>query len=311
VRSNGGGGSRVAIPISADYLVFSMLAASALPAAPDSAGGPDDARSPEGGAQEISDFYALIREYWAALSSEGAAERSFMLNFGYWRSGMVALHEAQAAFLQRILAEVPQAPQFQRGVEVGCGIGGISVNVLRHRAQVHMTGVDISPAQLALARANALERGVSERFAAVEGNSMDLPFADGAFDFLLCIESSFHYEDKPRFLQEALRTLRPGGQAVVADITCRSPQRVKFRQGNHFEAPQTYLRWMEQAGFELLGWEDFGAQVYAPLHHCVLEFNRKHRSPVGKYWAMVLSNYSQLAESGDMGYCLFSLRKPL
>ena len=277
-----------------------MSAVSAVPASP----------APQGAEQEISDFYALIREYWAALSSEGADERSIMLNFGYWQPGMVALHEAQSAFLARILAEVPQVPVAQRGLEIGCGIGGISVNVLRQRPGVHMTGVDISQAQLALARHHAVQHGVQERFEALAGNSMDLPFADGQFDFTLCIESSFHYEDKPQFLREALRCLKPGGHAVVADITCRRPERVRFRQGNHFEAPEQYLQWIAQAGFELVGWEDFGAQTYSALYARIVDFNRQHRSPVGKYWAMVLRNYSQLAVEGDMGYCLFSLRRP-
>lgn len=277
-----------------------MSAASAVPAS----------LAPQGGEQEISDFYALIREYWATLSSEGADERSIMLNFGYWRPDMTALHEAQAAFLARILAEVPAEPAAQRGLEIGCGIGGISVNMLRQRPSVHMAGVDISLSQLALARSNAQQHGVQARFEALPGNSMDLPFADGQFDFTLCIESSFHYEDKPQFLREAFRTLRPGGHAVVADITCRKPERVRFRQGNHFEAPEQYLEWMAQAGFEMVGWEDFGAQTYPALYACIADFNRQHRSPVGKYWAMVLSNYTQLAAEGDMGYCLFSLRRP-
>lgn len=288
-----------------------MLAASASPASPAPCGGEHAAPEPRGGTREISDFYALIREYWAALSSEGASERSIMLNFGYWRPGMTALHEAQAAFLARILAEVPAEPAAQRGLEIGCGIGGISVNVLRQRPGVRMTGVDIAPDQLALACSNAQEHGVQERFEALQGNSMALPFADAQFDFTLCIESSFHYEDKPQFLREAFRTLKPGGHAVVADITCRKPERVRFRQGNHFEAPEQYLEWMAQAGFELVGWEDFGAQAYAPLHQCVLDFNRQHRSQVGKYWALVLNNYRELAAAGDMGYCLFSLRRPL
>lgn len=287
-----------------------MLAAFASSAPSALQGGHPVVPPPQGGAREIGDFYALIREYWAALSSEGASERSLMLNFGYWPPGVTALHAAQSAFLTRILSEVPAEPAMQQGLEIGCGIGGISVNVLRQRPGVRMTGVDISPEQLALARSNAQTHGVNDRFEAVPGNSMALPFDDQRFDFALCIESSFHYDDKPRFLREMFRTLRPGGRAVLADITCRTPERVRFRQGNHFEAPEQYMQWIAQAGFELVGWEDFGAQAYAPLYQCVLDFNRQHRSQVGRYWALVLNNYRELAASGDMGYCLFSLRRP-
>jgi len=261
--------------------------------------------------QEISDFYTLIREYWSELSSQGADERSIMLNFGYWRTGMESLYEAQVAFLDRILADIPPEPSAQHGLEIGCGIGGISINVLRRRPSIQMSVVDISDSQLELARANARERGVLERLHAVQGNSMDLPLEEAQFDFTLCIESSFHYDDKGRFFREAFRTLKPGGRMVVADITCRQPERVKFRQGNHFESPETYLRLIADAGFELVRSEDFGQLVYEPLYQCVLRFNHSHRSQVGRYWSLVLNNYSQLAASGDMGYCLFTLRKPL
>lgn len=261
--------------------------------------------------QEISDFYALIREYWCELSSAGASERSCMLNFGFWPEGVETLHEAQLAFLDRILRDVPSLSEVQHGLEIGCGIGGISINVLRRRATVHMTALDIAQSQLALARDNAARHGVQERFEGVAGSSMALPLDDAQFDFSLCIESSFHYDDKARFLREAFRTLKPGGVMVVADITCRRTEGIRFRQGNHFESPETYMALMNKTGFEVLGAQDIGPQVYGPLYRFLSKFNLTQRSAVSRYWALVLSNYTQLVASGDMGYYVFSLRRPL
>jgi len=261
--------------------------------------------------QEISDFYALIRDYWCDLSSVGASERSCMLNFGFWPEGVETLHEAQQAFLDRILLDGPQLPTGQCGLEIGCGIGGISINVLLRRTGVHMTALDIAEPQLALARGNAARYGVQDRFIGVAGNSMELPLGDAQFDFSLCIESSFHYDDKERFLREAFRTLKPGGVMVLADITCRRIDAIRFRQGNHFESPETYLRLVEKTGFELQSAQDIGPQVYGPLYRFLSEFNLTQRSAVSRYWSLVLSNYSQLVASGDMGYYVFTLRKPL
>lgn len=261
--------------------------------------------------QEISDFYALIRDYWGDLSSVGANERSCMLNFGFWPEGVASLHEAQSAFLDRILLDIPQLPPGQRGLEIGCGIGGISINVLLRRPDVHMTALDIAESQLTLARGNAARYGVQDRLEGTAGNSMDLPLGDAQFDFTLCIESSFHYDDKERFLREAFRTLKPGGVMVLADITCKRVERIRFRQGNHFESPETYLQLIDKTGFALARAQDIGPQVYGPLYQFLSEFNHTQRSAVSRYWSLVLSNYSQLMASGDMGYYVFTLRKPL
>ena len=265
-----------------------------------------------GSAQDISSFYAQMRDYWGDLSSFGAPERSIMLNFGYWPAGVETLYAAQWAFLRHIAAQLPKTGVQQQGVEVGCGIGGVSINLLGLRPDVQrMTAVDISAGQLALARANAERAGVQDRFVAQQGDAMNLPLDNAQFDFLLCIESSFHYEDKPRFLREALRVLKPGGTAVVADITCRRPEGVEFRQGNHFESADQYLRWMEEAGFKIVAHEDIGPQLYTPLYQFMHHFNTsaRPRTRVERYWSLVLGNYQRLAAQGDMGYHLFTLRK--
>lgn len=262
-------------------------------------------------AQEIIDFYAQNRDYWIDLSSFGAQQRSIMLNFGYWPEGVGCLHDAQQAFLDRVLAGVPQLSGRAQGLEVGCGIGGISTNVLQRYPNVTMMAVDISPDQLVQAQANAQMYGVQDRLRLLQGNSMALPLPDDSFDFLLCIESSFHYDDKASFFREAFRTLRPGGTAVVADITCKRVHRVKFRQGNYFESASTYLDLATQAGLQVVQVEDIGPWVYDALYQHMLPFNQQRRNTVTRYWSLVLSNYRQLAQSGDMGYHIFTLHKPV
>lgn len=259
---------------------------------------------------EIIDFYAMIRDYWRDLTAFRSTGPTVMLNFGYWATGATDLHLAQQAFVDLIVHHLPAPLRSGHGLEIGCGIGGISIGVLQRLPLAHLAGVDISQQQLALASRNAAQAGLAGRFRPTPGNSMDLPLPDEAFDFTLCIESSFHYPDKPRFLQENFRVLKPGGTAIIADITCTHPEHVRFRQGNHFESPGFYREHIVRTGFALQHEQDIGPQVYSPLYRHVLAFNTQHRSAVSKYWSMVLSNYDKLQQAGEMGYHLFVMSKP-
>ena len=46
--------------------------------------------------------------------------------------------------------------------------------------------------------------------------------------FFLNIESAFHYPDKPAFLKEVHRVLKPGGQFLIADILSTRRKREGF-----------------------------------------------------------------------------------
>ena len=261
-------------------------------------------------AEEVSNFYSSIRDYWANLSTSVSGTPSCMLNFGCWDAQAPDLFTAQAQFCQHLLDFVPHGRQPLSGLEIGCGIGGISLEMLRALPGLQMSALDISIQQLAVATANALVAGLSDRVTWHEGSSMAIPAVEASYDFTLCVESSFHYDDKPKFFSENLRVLKPGGIAVVADITCSDVERIKLRRGNHFEGNAAYLKLIREAGFELREMRSIGKDVYRPLYEFVLQFNDHHRSPVGKYWATVLRNYATLADEGLMDYCIFVMKKP-
>jgi ubiquinone/menaquinone biosynthesis C-methylase UbiE len=87
-------------------------------------------------------------------------------------------------------------------------------------ADVRLTGLDLSPGMLAVARrrASALGRTVE----LVEGDAQALPFADASFDTVLSVFSLCTVPDVPRVLAEARRVLRPGGQLLLTEHV-RSP----------------------------------------------------------------------------------------
>ncbi len=95
----------------------------------------------------------------------------------------------------------------QRVLDVACGTGVVSVTAARLGA--HVTGLDLTPELLERARENARIAGVAVDWH--EGDVENLPFADGAFDFVL---SEFGHIFAPRpevAIGEMLRVLKSGG----------------------------------------------------------------------------------------------------
>ena len=52
-------------------------------------------------------------------------------------------------------------------------------------------------------------------------DALDLKFEDGSFDAVWSVEAGAHMNDKTRFADEMLRTLRPGGYFALADWNSR------------------------------------------------------------------------------------------
>lgn len=261
--------------------------------------------------KQIADFYGFIRDYWAQLGQYKAAERTCMLNFGFWPTGVTSLGDAQHCFVDEVLnnLHLPVSTTVN-GLEIGCGVGGVSIHMLRKVPNLHMTGLDIAVEQIERARENARVFGVGDRFSTLHGNSMAIPVANDTYDLTACIESSFHYEEKEAFFAENFRVIKPGGQSIVADITCTNLQELRFKSDHYFESVEKYISLANAVGFSVERVQDIGARVYAPLYNHVVEFNQLNRSKAGRYWAQMLHNYQKMSADGHLSYHIISLRKP-
>jgi ubiquinone/menaquinone biosynthesis C-methylase UbiE len=121
-------------------------------------------------------------------------------------------------FVERIAADVAAvAPDGARVLEVGCGPGHLSVRLARHHG-LEVTGVDLDPAMVARARANADRPGVGRRPSFLVGDVAALAFPDGSFDLAVSTLSVHHWADPAAGLAEVGRVLRPGARALVWDF---------------------------------------------------------------------------------------------
>jgi SAM-dependent methyltransferase len=110
------------------------------------------------------------------------------------------------------------APSGARILEVGCGPGRLSIRLARDHG-FDITGLDLDPAMIERARANAARAsGDDPRPSFVVGDVASLAFADGAFDLVLSTLSLHHWADPSAGLREIARVLRPDGRALVWDF---------------------------------------------------------------------------------------------
>jgi len=95
-------------------------------------------------------------------------------------------------------------------LEVGCGAGVDLARFAKGGARV--TGVDLAPSAIELARANFEQQGLAGDFRVANGEQ--LPFQDDSFD-LVFAHGVVQYTANPESLvRECRRVLKPGGEAI-------------------------------------------------------------------------------------------------
>lgn len=148
-------------------------------------------------------------------------------------------------------------------LDVGCGAGGPALRIAA-RTGCSVTGIDSHEQAVTTARALATERGLAERadFRAADASGR-LPFPDGSFDAITCIDAINHFPDRPRLIAEWVRVLKPGGRVLFTDpITVTGPltnaeMMVRTSAGFYLLVPNGYdERIIAQCGLRLLVCED-------------------------------------------------------
>lgn len=96
-------------------------------------------------------------------------------------------------------------------LEIGCGIGLDSAQMVRRGLKV--TAMDLTAVGANTARARAREQGWDAEY--ICGNGENIPFPDQTFDYVYSFGVMHHAADTQRCIDEAHRVLRDGGQALI------------------------------------------------------------------------------------------------
>lgn len=128
----------------------------------------------------------------------------------YWKYRV----SPSAELIEKILTflEKKKGLPFELAVDVGCGSGQGTVLLANHFPTV--VGTDISPAQLEVAMEHSTAQNITYRQCPAE----NLPIGDSSVDLLTAM-SAFHWFDRPHFLEEANRILKPRGCLALLNYT--------------------------------------------------------------------------------------------
>jgi demethylmenaquinone methyltransferase/2-methoxy-6-polyprenyl-1,4-benzoquinol methylase len=101
-----------------------------------------------------------------------------------------------------------------RVLDLCCGTGDLAF-AARACGAARVVGVDFAEAMLRVA---AERRGADGSVDFLQGDALQLPFADGSFDAVTIGYGLRNVADLEQCLREMLRVLRPGGRIVVLDF---------------------------------------------------------------------------------------------
>ena len=106
-----------------------------------------------------------------------------------------------------------------RVLDIGCGTGSLALRCAGRAARV--TGIDISPQMLDVAREKVEAAGLEDQVELREMSAIDLDeaFGDGSFDAIVSslVFSELSEDEQGFVLRECHRLLRDGGRLVIAD----------------------------------------------------------------------------------------------
>ena len=135
----------------------------------------------------------------------------------------IDFREAKVQFVHELVSwsGLDKLPRGSRVLDVGCGIGGSS-RILANYYGFNVTGITISPAQVKRAK-ELTPYECKCNFKVMD--ALDLKFEEGIFDGVWSVEAGAHMNNKTKFADQMLRTLRPGGYLALADWNSRDLQK--------------------------------------------------------------------------------------
>jgi ubiquinone/menaquinone biosynthesis C-methylase UbiE len=267
------------------------------------------------------------RDLYGLLATRAFTASGLYLNLGYWKTART-IDEACAA-LAALVAEAAAMGPEDEVVDVGFGFADQDLLWMERFAPRQITGLNVTPVQVRIARRRVRRRGMAERITLIEGSATAMPLPDACCDIVTAVECAFHFHTREKFLAEAFRVLRPGGRLVLADVIRAAPEADRLRRqiqdftwsqfSQKFSVPTAnadqrvpYTAKLHAAGFEMVDVAAIGEHVFPGWHRALGEDRALFaRLPfAGRLPYRFLLNIDAHTVYGAFDYVLATARKP-
>lgn len=152
---------------------------------------------------QLPEHVAGNREAWDVMAADyvAAGERNWATDEVTW--GVFSVPES-------VLQLLPDDLAGKETIELGCGTAYVSAWLAKRGASP--VGIDNSPKQLETAR--RLQQQHDLAFPLLLGNAEAVPYPDASFDYAISEYGATIWCDPYRWIPEAARLLRPGGELM-------------------------------------------------------------------------------------------------
>jgi len=154
------------------------------------------------------------------LRARKLSQEEILSSYTWWDKSCLLLHitKERCDYIESCMSKVfgKDALRQQEIVEVGCGGGLISEELAQRGAIV--VGIDPSQSALETARKHAQQSGLGQSTYFEQGYAEALPYADGSFSMIVCLDVLEHVSDLNTAIHEIARVLAPGGVFIFDTI---------------------------------------------------------------------------------------------
>ena len=125
-------------------------------------------------------------------------------------------HTAGRVTTLKALETMPLVPEMHV-LDAGCGIGG-TARVLAREYGCRVTGIDLTPQFVEVARALTERMDLTEQCDFHVGSVTQMPFADTTFDAAVTFHVAMNVRERDSFYAELARVMRPNAPLCVFDV---------------------------------------------------------------------------------------------